>query len=94
MMLLKYPVGMQHLPIWDKFGLNSPVGGILDESSQEAVLNVLDESTKMVLQEISNNDPNTKAIVKSILAMPDITDGELKKQRAEWDELMKQHRSQ
>ena len=94
MMLLKYPIGMQHLPMWDKFGLNSPMGGILDESSQKAVLNVLDESTKMLLQEVSDNDPNTKAIAKSILAMPDLTDGELEKQSAEWDELMKEHRSQ
>ena len=45
--------------------------GILDESSQKAVLNVLDESTKMLLQEISDNDPNRKAIAKSILAMPE-----------------------
>jgi len=93
MMLLKYPIGMQQLPIWDKFGFNSPVGGILDESSQEAVLNVLDESTRTLLQDISNSNPDTKAIVESILAMPDLTDRELEKQRTEWDESMKEHRS-
>jgi hypothetical protein len=93
MMLLKYPIGMQQLPIWDKFGFNSPIGGILDESSQEAVLNVLDDSTRALLQDISNSDPDTKAIVESILAMPDLTDGELEKQRAELDESMKEHRS-
>lgn len=91
MMLLKYPIGMQCLPIWNKFGLNSPMGGILDESSQKAVLDILDESTRALLQIISDNDPNTKVIVKSILDMPDLTDEQLEKQRDEW---MKEHRSQ
>ena len=94
MMLLKYPVGMQRLPIWDKFGFDSPIGGILDESSQKAVLNVLDENTRVLLQDISENDPDTTAIVESILAMPDLTVDELEKQRAEWDEAMKDHGAQ
>lgn len=93
MMLLKYPIGMQQLPIWQKFGFNSPVGGILDGSSQEAVLNVLDDSTRTLLEDISNGDPNTRTIVESIFAMPDLTDEELDKQRTEWDELMEEHRS-
>ena len=93
MMLLKYPIGMQRLPLWEKFGLNSPMGGIMDESSQKAVLNVLDESATMLLKEISDTDPNTKAIVESILNMPDLTEEQFEKQSAEWDELMKEHRS-
>ena len=91
-MLLKYPVGMQELPIWQKFGFNSPVGGFLDGSSQEAVLNVLEDSTRTVLEDISNNDANTRAIVESIFAMPDLTDEQLREQGAEWDELMEEHR--
>lgn len=93
MMLLKYPIGMQRLPMWDKFGLNSPVGGFLDGSSQKSVLDVLDDSVRALLEDISNSDPNTRAIVESILAMPDLTDEELERQRAEWDESMEQHRS-
>lgn len=88
MMLLKYPIGMQKLPLWDKFGINSPAGGFLDESSRPAVLVILDEDAKNVLQNISNNDPTVNGIVGAILAMPDLTEEQLRKQSAEWDEMM------
>lgn len=91
MMLLKYPIGMQNLPISDKFGLNSPAGGFLDEPSRRAVLDILDDKTKKVLQRISNNDSRVKEIVKQILAMPDLNEEQLKKQREEWDRLMEGH---
>jgi len=91
MMLLKYPLGMQNLPLWDKFGFNTPVGGFLDESSRPAVLVILDEDAKEVLQNISDNDPNVNYIVRHILAMPDLTEEQLRKQSAEWDERMKKH---
>lgn len=86
MILLKYPIGMQNLPLWDKFGLNPPAGGFLDESSRSVVLVILDEDTKKVLQDISNNDPTINGIVRHILSMPDLTEEELTRQRAEWDE--------
>lgn len=89
MMLLKYPIGMQKLPLWEKFGFNSPAGGFLDESSQRAVLNILDKKIKITLQNISNNDPNVKEISQSILEMPDISEEQLNEQRAQFDDLMK-----
>ena len=88
MMLLKYPIGMQNLPLGDKFGINSPAGGFLDESSRPAVLVILDEDAKEVLHNISNNDPTVNEIVGYILAMPDLTEEQLRKQSAEWDEMM------
>lgn len=91
MMLLKYPIRMQNLPLWDKFGLNSPAGGFLDESSRPFVLVILDEEAKEILQSISNNDLAVNEIVKQILAMPDLTEEQLKKQSAEWDDMMKKH---
>jgi len=91
MMLLKYPIGMQNLPLWDKFGLNPPAGGFLDESSRPAILAILDEGTKGVLQDICDNDSTVNEIVKNILAMPDLTEEQLKKQSAEWDERMEKH---
>jgi len=85
MMLLKYPIGMQKLPLWEKFGFNSPVGGFLDESSQEAVFNIFDEKIKKTLQNISNNDSNVKEISQHILEMPDISEEQLNEQRAQID---------
>lgn len=77
MMLLKYPIGMQKLPLWDKFGLNAAVGGFLDDFSQSAVLAVLDEDSKEVLQSISDNDPGVGEIVRHICGAPDLTEGQL-----------------
>lgn len=85
MMLLKYPIGMQKLPLWEKFGFNSQVGGFLDESSQEAVFNIFDEKIKKTLQNISNNDSNVKEISQHILEMPDISEEQLNEQRAQID---------
>jgi len=91
MMLLKYPIGMQDLPLWEKFGLNQPTGGFLDESSRPAVLSILDNETKEFLQNISINDPTTNEIVRHILAMPDLTEEQLRLQSAEWNEMMERH---
>jgi hypothetical protein len=91
MMLLKYPIGMQNLPLWDKFGLNTPVGNFLDESARAAVLAILDEDVKEFLQNISNNDPTVNEAVRGILAMPDLTEEELRKQSDQWDEIMGRH---
>lgn len=87
-MLLKYPIGMKNLPLWEKFGFDKPAAGFLDESSQQIILDTLDEKTREVLQRISNNDQNVKEIVNQILTMPDLTEEELNKQSADLDELM------
>lgn len=60
MMLLKYPIGMKNLSLWEKFGFDKPSAGFLDESSQQIVLDTLDEKTRDVLSRISNNDQNVK----------------------------------
>jgi len=92
MMFLKYPIGMQNLPIWEKFGFDIPMGGLLDESSQEAIFVVLDEGTKAILQKISDNDPTVQAIVEGITNIPDLTEEQLKQQSAEQDKWYEEHR--
>jgi len=88
MMLLKYPIGMQKLPLWEKFGFNEPVGGFLNETYRSAILAILDKEIKETLQSISDNDPEVQEIVRSIHAMPDLTEEELEKQRAEIDKMI------
>jgi hypothetical protein len=83
MMLLKYPIGMQSLPLFDKYGSNPPVGGFLDEHFQPIVVAVLDEGVKEALQRISDNDPDVKETVRYILALPDLTGQELEAQRSQ-----------
>lgn len=91
MMLLKYPIGMQALPMWDKFGLGGPIGGFLDECSWPCVLSVLPDDTKNFLQSISDNDPDVKEIAEHILNMPDLSEEEWARQCAEQDEWYKSH---
>lgn len=93
MLLLKYPIGMQNLPLWDKFGLNSPMGGFLDESSQQAVLATLDGDTREVLKNISDNDTTVKEIVRHIINMPDLTEEQIREQSVEQDKWLEEHRA-
>ncbi len=74
MMLLKYPIGMQKLPFSDKFGLDAPVGGFLDKLSRSAVLAVLEEDRKDILQKISDNDPLVARTAREICTLPNFTE--------------------
>jgi hypothetical protein len=89
MILLKYPIGMQKLPLWEKFGLNPPMGGFLEDSSREVVLFMLSETEKNFLNEISNNDPLVKEISKDLLSRPDLTEEQIEEQSKRNQELMK-----
>lgn len=88
MMLLKYPIGLKNLPLWEKFGFDAPAAGFLSEHTQQIVLETLDEKTKEILQKICKSDPEVKEIVNQILLLPDLTEEQLSKQRAELDDLM------
>jgi hypothetical protein len=87
LMLLKYPIGMQELPIFDKFGLNFPAGGFLDEFSYIPVMNILDKEAKEALLDISNRDPNAIEMRDAILAMPDLTEEQIKQMMDEDEKL-------
>jgi len=84
LMLLKYPIGMQALPLFAKFGLDSPAGGFLDVEARAAVLNILTEQEHTVLLAISNTDPDVRQVVESIEAMPDLTTEQVDQQSREW----------
>lgn len=73
LILLKYPIGMQAVPLMSKFGLNPPAGGFLDVEEQVAVLAILGKDEQLVLQAISDADPKVREIVEQIKAMPDLT---------------------
>ena len=85
MMLLKYPIGMANLPLREKFGLDAPMVGFLEDFRKEDVLSVVNEKGRKILQRISDNDPDVEEIVKQVLAIPDMNKEQLNAQRAEWD---------
>ena len=79
LVLLKYPIGVQELPLWEKFGFDIPVGGFLH--SPDDVLRVLPSSDVRLLQEISNNDSDVQEISEAIHNMPDLTEEKIDLQR-------------
>jgi hypothetical protein len=84
LMLLKYPIGMQALPLDEKYGLDAPVtGGYFDAMKRNVVTNVLDPETARALQEISDSDPSVASTVAWFQALPDITDEQLEAQSKE-----------
>ncbi|MCK9150478.1 hypothetical protein [Methanobacterium alcaliphilum] len=89
LMLIKYPIGMKELPLFDKFGFNSLAGGFLEPYQIEAAKLVLTKKQIKFLEEIIDNDPNVKLIIEEIESMPDISEGELQKQREFFEEWTK-----
>jgi len=93
MMLLKYPIGMQELPLWEKFGFNMPMGGFLENDQQRWIFSILESETKEFLRNISDNDSEVIEIVSEINRMPDLTEDQIKKQSDDFDKMMRQHRT-
>ena len=85
LVLLKYPIGVQELPLWEKFGFDIPVGGFLQ--SPDDVLRVLPSSDVRLLKEISNNDSYVQKISEAIHNMPDLTEEEIDLQRQRWRQM-------
>lgn len=93
LLLLKYPIGMQKLPLEEKFYLNTPMGGFLEQNGpQESVFAILDNNIRVILKDISDKDPTVQEIVAYINALPDLTEEEVKKQNEEWEKHMEEHK--
>lgn len=88
--LLKYPVGMQPLPMSIKFGLNYPAGGFLDESARPTVLGILSNQEMGILKAISDADMSVRETVQVILEMPNLSRKQIAEQKAAWDTLKRE----
>lgn len=87
LILLKYPIGVQFLPIESKFGLNAPAGGFLDAGARAAVMKILDPDTQKRLRVISDADPNVRSTVEQIESLPDLCDEDWARQAKECERL-------
>lgn len=88
LLLLKYPIGMQALPLDEKFGFEGPVGGFLREDQVKVIRGILPQEELDFLQLLSDTDASVRATVKAILAMPDISEEDLQRQSKGLDELL------
>lgn len=90
--ILQYPVGLQNIDLFSKFGFNPPAGGFLRPSDVERVRNFLDEGVVESLQTISDADPEARSISQEINSMPDKTNKEIDAQLEEREKsLIKLH---
>ncbi len=87
MVMLKYPIGMQELPFWDKFGMDGPMG-FLDEAGWHSIMKVLPPEGRKVLRQISDADPTVVSLVEWITSLPDLTESQINAQMECWRNLM------
>jgi hypothetical protein len=83
-LLLKYPIGMQPIPVDEKFGLNGPVGGFLQAYQHETIFHVLPPDKRAFLKELSDKDESVKEVTGYFESLPDISSEELQRQEAEF----------
>jgi len=86
--ILKYPVGLQYIPIMQKFGLNGPVGGSIEPHEVERIKEIISKDMLRDLQEISNKDPDAIEAVKWVNNLPDLTESEFSEQIERQDKNM------
>ena len=89
--ILKYPVAYQYTPIEEKFGLNGPAGGFLNPQQVERVKAIFDEETNVLLQNISDADPEAIEIAQWVQSFPDITEEEFEQQSIDHDKRTIRH---
>jgi hypothetical protein len=86
----KYLIGLQSLPLDDKFGLNLPAGGLLD-SGTGWLQEVIPDDLLELLQRLSDEDEETQAIVEWVHSLPDLTEEQMREQSEEWDRTWGAH---
>jgi hypothetical protein len=83
--LCKYPIGLFDLPLWDKFGLNAPLGGLLEPLQVYNLKKVVGKEVLSILEPVCKSDSTAKKMADYILSLPDLTEQQLDKQAVEVD---------
>ena len=83
--LLKYPIGLQGLPLDEKFGLNPPAGGFLRPDQVDLIGSVIEKEEMEFLKRVSDSDPHVGKIVEHITSLPDLSEEDWHRQREEFD---------
>ena len=78
--LCKYPIGLHAVPIWEKFGLNPPIGGFLESHQVWELERMIPEPVLSVLRELTKDDTTVSAILEEITSLPDLTDQQIETQ--------------
>jgi hypothetical protein len=90
-LLLKYPVGLQPLPLTAKFGFFGPMGGYLERHQVELIQGLLDPEEARFLKELSDGDPAVQATVQYLEQLPDLSQEEWQHQSEQLDRMLHEH---
>lgn len=88
-MLIKYPIGIKPLPLFDKFGINPPAGGFLEFQQIIYLKYVLTDEKLGFIEHVADNDQEVKDIINELESLPDLSSEELHKQAKEFDKFLK-----
>ena len=92
LMLLKYPIGVIPLPITEKFGLNWPVRGFLEQIDTDQILAVIENGERELLIDLAKNDKHVQDIIRYFDELPEISEEEFLRQADEFDRFMEEHK--
>ncbi|MBM4038131.1 MAG: hypothetical protein FJ290_06410 [Planctomycetes bacterium] len=84
---LQFPIILQPVPVSDKFGLDGPTSGFLEEGEVRLLEGLIAQDKLRVLREISANDPEVQGTVEAIYALPDATPEQVEQQMIEMDKV-------
>lgn len=89
--LLKYPVAVIPLPLYDKFGIDPPSASFLSNDSVEIIKKLFNDDEWLTLENISRNDPTANGIREWFNSLPDMSKKEHNKQELEQNKWMIKH---
>jgi hypothetical protein len=84
------PIILFPLPIDEKFGINGPLSGFLQEYQTEALRKLLKPDSLKVLLKYFESDPGVNSLRQYFADLPDITEEEFRKQLDDFDAFMKE----
>jgi hypothetical protein len=88
------PIILYPTPIEEKFGINGPMSGYLQEYQVERLRRLLKPASLEHLLHYYDSDPGVKSLREYFEGLPDITEDEFKKQLEDFDRFIKEMNAQ
>lgn len=84
-LLLKYPIGLYPIPLDEKFGLNIPIGGFLQDHQTNVIFSIIPEYELNYMKKITNKDTYIIQTINYFESLEDLTQQEWEIQLKKWE---------